>query len=248
MFLWWTNQLFTQLHFYEPIFFFKKKNAQDLEWCFITMIFPIIPLSQINRSLKKNPVFATLEEAQALQPETVWDWCSGCRLWATVPGGDTSGNTLSGETHPLNSPSQLEHVQQGTREGKLLEERNANSCVSHQSAVFIYLTTKVCVYLFLWLSLPAESGTKWRLFSRPCLGSSSCQSSRLLVSFQRSLCVRKRVRDWLPVCKGAGGTIGFVPGALAITAAPEDALYKSQCPWLLYSIFTLLCSCFGRPY
>lgn len=67
------------------------------------------------------------------------------------------------------------------------------------------------------------------------------------MSFQRSLCVGKLVWDRLPVCKGAGGTISFVSGAMGITAAPEDAdlrknyaLYKSQCLWLIYSIFFLL--------
>lgn len=107
--MWWTNLLFTQLHFYELIIFFKN-NAPTLEWCFITIILPIILLFPINGSFcfkKINKIilfFAALEKAQPLQPEAVWACCSGCRLWAAMPRGDTSGSILWGKL--LNSSEQ----------------------------------------------------------------------------------------------------------------------------------------------
>lgn len=110
LFMWGTNLLFTQLHFYELILFFKKKNAQTLKWWLITAIFPIILLSPINRSFffffLEKTFLIHLDEAQALQPEAVWGWCSGCRLWAVIPGGGTSGTALWGKLiHWAVSPS-----------------------------------------------------------------------------------------------------------------------------------------------
>lgn len=112
------NLLFTQLHFYELILSFKKQ-AQTSEWCFIATIFPIILVSPINRSLfcgnKKISSLCNFGGCSGLAARG----CVGMMLRMQIVSSHTQREHIwqcsLGETHPLNSLSQLGHLQQGIR-------------------------------------------------------------------------------------------------------------------------------------